>query len=66
MKTKTLHEIHDEGIKALLNTLGPVDMIRFLQMFGGGSGNYTLERNRWLKKDLDEIAREIREMQKIS
>jgi hypothetical protein len=32
MKVKTLHEIHDEGINALLKTLGPVDMIRFIQI----------------------------------
>jgi len=66
MKTKTLHEIHDKGMKALLKTLGPVDMIRFLQMFGEGSGDYTRERKQWLKKNLDDIAGEIREMQKTS
>ncbi len=33
MKTKTLHEIHTDGRDALLKDLGPVDTIRFLQMF---------------------------------
>ena len=64
MKTKTLHEIHTEGMDALLKALGPVDMIRFLQMFDEGKGDYTKERKEWLKKDLHEISQEIREMKK--
>jgi len=49
---------------ALLKALGPVDMIRFLQMFDEGKGDYTKERKEWLKKDLHEISQEIREMKK--
>jgi hypothetical protein len=64
MKTKTLHEIHTEGMDALNKALGPVDMIRFLQMFDEGIGDYTKERKTWLKKDLHEISREIKEMKK--
>ncbi len=63
MKVKTLHEIHDEGINALLKTLGPVDMIRFIQMFDHGKGDYTKERKQWLSNDLDEICNEIQQMQ---
>ena len=63
MKVKTLHEIHVEGIWALYKTLGPVDMIRFLQMFDHGKGDYTEERNKWLSEDLEEIYAEIVEMQ---
>ena len=44
MKVKTLHEIHDEGMNALLKTLGPVNLIRFIQMFDHGKGDYTKER----------------------
>ena len=62
MKVKTLNEVHTEGIEALMRALGPVDTIRFLQMFDEGDGDYTLERKTWLKKDLHEISREIREM----
>jgi len=43
MKTKTLHEIHTDGMDALNKALGPVDMIRFLQMFDEGTGDYTKE-----------------------
>jgi len=44
--------------------IGPVDMIRFIQMFDHGRGDYTKERKQWLSNDLDEIYNEIREMQK--
>lgn len=64
MKVKTLHEIYDEGLNALLKTLGPVDLIRFIQMFDHGRGDYTKERNQWLSNNLDEIYTEIQEMQK--
>jgi hypothetical protein len=53
-----------EGMDALNKALGPVDMIRFLQMFDEGTGDYTKERKMWLKKDLHEISREIQEMKK--
>jgi hypothetical protein len=43
MKVKTLHEIHTDGMDALNKALGPVDMIRFLQMFDEGTGDYTKE-----------------------
>ena len=62
MKTRTLHEVHTEGMDALLKALGPVDMIRFLQMFDEGKGDYTKERKTWLKNDVHEISREIRDM----
>jgi len=64
MKAKTLNEVHAEGMDALLKALGPVDTIRFLQMFDEGEGDYTKERKSWLKKDVHEISREIREMKK--
>ena len=64
MKVKTLHEIHDEGMDALRKTLGPVDMVRFIQMFDQGKGDYTKERKQWLSNDLDEIGNKIQQMQK--
>jgi hypothetical protein len=60
---KTLHEIHDEGLDALRKTLGPVDMVRFIQMFDHGRGDYTRECKQWITNDLDEIYNEICEMQ---
>lgn len=53
MKVKTLHEIHKQGIDALVTVLGPVDAVRFLQIYDQGSGDYTRERKQWLEKDPD-------------
>jgi len=61
---KTLDEIHDEGLPALRKTRDTVDMVRCIQMFDHGRGDYTRERKQWLSNDPDEIYHEIREMQK--
>ena len=44
----SLDQIRKTGIVALTQTLGPVDMVRFLQQFDTGSGDYTKERDQWL------------------
>lgn len=36
------------GLEALLEKLGPVDMVEFMQQFDSGYGNYTKERHAWL------------------
>jgi hypothetical protein len=36
------------GLAALARELGPVGMVRFLQQFEAGYGNYTQERHQWL------------------
>ena len=64
MKVKTLHEIHDEGINALRKTLGPVDMVRFIQMFDHGKGDYTKERKQWLPDNPDEVKERLLKRQK--
>jgi hypothetical protein len=46
----TPEEIRKEGIKALERHLGPDGMIRFLQQFDRGWGDYTKERHDWLKE----------------
>ena len=53
MEAKTLNEIHKPGIDALVKVLGPVDAVRFLQIYDQGSGDYTKERKLWLEKDPD-------------
>ena len=45
---RTLEEIREAGLQALITHLGPVGMIRFLQQFETGRGNYTAEREQWL------------------
>ncbi len=43
--TRSMDEIRRAGLEALHRELGPVGMIRFLQQFGMGSGDYTAERD---------------------
>ena len=42
----TAEEICQAGLDALVCALGPVGMIRFLQQFETGRGDYTTERQR--------------------
>jgi hypothetical protein len=44
----TLEEIREAGMQALIRELGPVGMIRFMQQFETGSGDYSVERHKWL------------------
>ncbi|MEK7397611.1 MAG: hypothetical protein AAB116_11820 [Candidatus Poribacteria bacterium] len=61
----TLEQIREAGIKALLRELGPVGMVRFLQQFETGSGDYSVERHEWLDEtDVEIIAQEIIERRK--
>lgn len=41
---KTQQEIIRQGYKALVDSLGVVDAIRFIQHFSPGQGDYTQER----------------------
>lgn len=53
------------GLEALTKALGPVGMVRFLQQFEAGTGNYTKEREHWLKGlDVKSIVKEIKAMRK--
>lgn len=55
---RTLDEIRAEGLKALVERLGRADMIRFLQQFEPGQGDYTSERQGWAGRiTLEEIER---------
>lgn len=47
--TLTLNEIRQKGLEVLSRELGPVGMIRFMQQFETGSGDYSLERYEWLQ-----------------
>lgn len=39
-----LLEVQEVGMKALQDALGPVGMVRFIQLFDSGRGNYTAEK----------------------
>jgi hypothetical protein len=43
----TQEEIRFAGLEAIFRELGPVGLIRFLQQFETGSGDYTEERHMW-------------------
>lgn len=53
--------IRKAGLEAVAKKLGPVGMVRFLQQFETGFGDYTKERSQWLKHiDIHEILTEIK------
>ena len=56
---RTLDEVRQEGLAALRERLGRADMIRFLQQFENGSGDYARERHDWVDKmALEDVERE--------
>jgi len=60
-EVKALSEIRKIGIEALAKALGPVEMVKFIQSFDLGRGDYTKERSQWLNQSIEEIIREIKE-----
>jgi hypothetical protein len=53
--------IRKAGLEAVAKKLGPLGMIRFLQQFETGRGDYTKERGQWIDNlDMQAIVREIR------
>lgn len=48
--TNTQQEIIQKGYQALIDSLGVVDTIRFIQYFSPGQGDYTQDRHQWLEK----------------
>ena len=60
MKTKTINEIRKDGLEILAKSLGPIGMVRFIQSFDLGRGDYTKERSQWISESLDDIFKEIK------
>ena len=53
------------GIEALSKALGPVGMARFLQQYETGVGDYTKQRDLWLKgEDIKSIVEEIKKQRR--
>jgi hypothetical protein len=60
-QTLTMEQIRRAGLDALAQELGPMGMVRFLQQFETGEGDYTVERHDWLESPtVDTLARDIR------
>jgi hypothetical protein len=47
---RTLEEIRTLGLEALRERLGQAGMIRFMQQFETGSGNYATTRHEWVDR----------------
>lgn len=61
-QTMSLEQIRIAGMEALARELGIVGMIRFLQQFETGYGDYSKDRHKWLDgQDLDTIVKRIQE-----
>jgi len=57
---KTLEQIRLTGQRAFSRDLGPVGLMRFLQQFETGQGDYTAERHQWLgERTVQDLAQEI-------
>lgn len=58
-------QIRERGIEALAKALGPVGMARFLQQFDIGSGDYTQDREEWLRGlTVHDVVEEIKSQRK--
>ena len=61
----TLNQIRKLGYEALVEKLGPVGMVRFIQQFEMGRGDYTKERDRWIGNvTVKDLIEEIRKKRK--
>ena len=53
---QTLDDIRRRGLDALLRRLGRAGMVRFLQQFEIGQGDYATKRHEWVDRiSLDEL-----------
>jgi hypothetical protein len=53
------------GLEALCKSLGPIGMVRFLQQYETGTGDYTKQRDLWLKDiDIESIVIELENRRK--
>ena len=61
----TPNELQERGFRALADTLGWANAVRFLRQYDPGSGNYTQERQSLLPDEsLDALTAEIERIQK--
>lgn len=54
-QTMSLNQLRIKGLEALIKSLGPVGMVRFLQQFDTGKGDYTKERANLKRMSLEQI-----------
>ena len=60
-RTMSSSEVRTAGLAAVARELGPAGLIRFLQEFDTGRGDYTAERHQWLgNPTVDQLVARIR------
>jgi hypothetical protein len=68
IQTMTPQQIRTAGIAALSRELGVVGMIRFMQQFEMGQGDYSKDRHQWLDQysvaDIAKLAQKKKATQK--
>jgi len=58
--TRTLDQVRYEGLTALRERLGRADMVRFMQQFETGRGDYAQARHAWVDAtSLERIKRSL-------
>ena len=66
-QTMSLEQIRIAGMEALARELGTVGMVRFLQQFETGHGDYSKDRRQWLDdQDMDTVLKRIREKREVN
>jgi hypothetical protein len=61
---KTQQEIVRQGYQVLVESLGVVDALRFIQYLSPGQGDYTQERRAWVDQtSLDDVLTAMRQRQ---
>lgn len=61
-QSMSLEQIRIAGMEALARELGIVGMVRFMQQFETGHGDYSRDRRQWLdNQDMDTVLKRIRE-----
>ena len=62
----TPQQIREAGLEVLSRELGVAGMIRFMQQFEMGKGDYSKDRHQWLDQySVDDIARMVREKKAV-
>ncbi|MDY7023062.1 MAG: hypothetical protein SWJ54_17215 [Cyanobacteriota bacterium] len=62
-----LAELRKQGYQALVDSLGVVGMLRFLQQLEVGYGDYTTERHQWLDQlTLDDFQSYVKQEKSIN
>jgi len=63
IRLPSLAELRRRGFEVLVRELGAADALSFLHLCGGGHGDYSQDRERWLGRlTIEQIEEEIRKM----